>query len=558
MLTGRPPFRGTTVLDTLEQVKTTEPVPPSRLVPGLPRDVETIALKCLQKEPGKRYDSAAALAGDLRRWLDGEPILARPVGDLERLVRWARRRPALAGLTATAVLALASGTVVSTYFKIQADARAADARTSAALAKASAAEADRRRIEAEAAGATARDRLNRLNIATGTRHLDTGDVDSALLWYARAWDADRDPAAEESHRLRVGAALAARPELVGLGVHNAPVLDAVFSPNGARILTRVDGPEAYIWDYERSRLAAPPLRHEAKVRHVAWCPDGTLVATASDDRTARVWDARDGRLVHTLRHPDRIPWLAFAPVGARLATACADGQVRSWDPSSGAEAASPLTLPAEVEYVAYSGDGARLLTADRSGAARVWDAASGKPLTPPLSHAPQDAADREFGYHRYPAFSPDGMRVLTADQDLHIWDAATGERRLGPNRMTSRVTSVNWSPDGTRIVVTQDPVPTAVILSASDGSVEARMTHPRTAQLAVFDPGGMRLLSYSSGGVVHLWDARSGRPLWPAQRCATWCRALGFTQDGRRCLIASRDGTVRVWSLESAQRSPAV
>src|SRR5215467_8003180 len=84
LLVGRPPFRGATVLETLEQVKATEPVPPSRLVPGLPRDLETIALKCLQKDPGKRYESAVALAEDLRRYQAGEPIKARPVAMVER------------------------------------------------------------------------------------------------------------------------------------------------------------------------------------------------------------------------------------------------------------------------------------------------------------------------------------------------------------------------------------------------------------------------------------------------------------------------------------------
>ena len=554
LLTGRPPFRAATILETLEQVKTTEPVPPSRLVPGLSRDIETIALKCLQKDPGKRYDSAAALADDLQRCLIGEPILARPVGDLERLARWARRHPALTGLAATAILSLAAGTVVSTYFKIQADARAADARAAAVQAKASAIEADRRRGEAEAAGAMARDRLSRLNIATGTRYLDAGDADSALLWYARAWATDDDPAAEESHRLRVGAALAARPELVGLGIHNALVSDALFSPDGARILTRVEGPEAYIWDYERGRLAVPPLRHEAKVWHAAWNHDGTLVATASDDRTARIWDASDGRPIRTLRHSDRVLWLAFAPGSARLATACADGKVRTWDTASGAEAGPPLESPAAVQYVAYSGDGTKLLTADRSGAARVWDAQSRNPLTPPLPHAALDKIDVEYGYRRYPAFSPDGSRVLTADKAVHVWDAATGERRLDPYAVKNRVTSLGWSPDGTRIVFTLDPVFAAMILSARDGSVEAELRHPRAVQNAVFDPRGERLMSCSSGAVVHLWDVRSRTPVWPAQRCASWGRALAFSKDGRRCLASSEDGTVRVWSLEPTQR----
>ena len=112
LLTGRPPFRGTTALETLEQVKNAEPVPPSRLVPGLPRDVETIALKCLQKEPAKRYDSAAALAEDLRRFLGGEPIVARPVPFWERAWRWAgatRWWPGIGSAAAALVLVVVAG-----------------------------------------------------------------------------------------------------------------------------------------------------------------------------------------------------------------------------------------------------------------------------------------------------------------------------------------------------------------------------------------------------------------------------------------------------------------
>src|SRR5207249_2009571 len=97
-LTGRPPFRGETALDILELVRSQEPVPPSRLASKVPRDLETICLKCLAKQPQQRYAGAAALAEDLRRFLAGEAILARPVGRTERAIRWCRRNPTIAVL----------------------------------------------------------------------------------------------------------------------------------------------------------------------------------------------------------------------------------------------------------------------------------------------------------------------------------------------------------------------------------------------------------------------------------------------------------------------------
>src|SRR5262249_19053494 len=118
LLTGRPPFRAETPLDTVLQVISDEPVAPSRLQPKLPRDLETVCLKCLAKEPARRYGSAEALAADLDRWLAGEPIVARPVGRLERAVKWAGRRPAAAALLAVsglAFLALVGGGVAGYY-----------------------------------------------------------------------------------------------------------------------------------------------------------------------------------------------------------------------------------------------------------------------------------------------------------------------------------------------------------------------------------------------------------------------------------------------------------
>src|SRR5262249_59556410 len=109
LLTGRPPFRGGTALETSRQVLADEPVYPSRLNPHVPRDLESVCLKCLQKDPRRRYSSAAALAEDLRRYLLGQVVAARPVGNWERAGKWIRRNWAVASLSAAAVLALVAG-----------------------------------------------------------------------------------------------------------------------------------------------------------------------------------------------------------------------------------------------------------------------------------------------------------------------------------------------------------------------------------------------------------------------------------------------------------------
>jgi serine/threonine-protein kinase len=125
-LTGRPPFKAATPLETLLLVKTAEPVAPRQLNPRVPRDLETIALKCLNKQPVRRYESAAALADDLTRFLKGEPIRARPVSAAERIIKFSRRNKVLVGGTATTLVALIAGLVASLIFMHKANV-AADA-----------------------------------------------------------------------------------------------------------------------------------------------------------------------------------------------------------------------------------------------------------------------------------------------------------------------------------------------------------------------------------------------------------------------------------------------
>jgi serine/threonine-protein kinase len=155
LLTGRPPFRAATVLDTLQQVRTQEPIPPSQFQHKLPRDLETICLKCLQKDPAKRYPTAADLAADLRCFGAGEAIRARPVSRVERLWRWARRNPRVAALSGAVACLVVAWSITSTwlYRKARSNERtavraAAEARDSEALARRNAEEARRNAEEA--------------------------------------------------------------------------------------------------------------------------------------------------------------------------------------------------------------------------------------------------------------------------------------------------------------------------------------------------------------------------------------------------------------------------
>src|SRR5262249_35387501 len=135
LLTGRPPFRGKTTLDTLDLVRRQEPLPPGRLQPRISRDLETICLKCLEKEPHKRYPSAFALVEELRRFLAGDSIVAGPGGPAERAGRWARRHPAVAGLLLVVALVVAVGFPAVTVLWLEAAHARGEAVAKAELAR---------------------------------------------------------------------------------------------------------------------------------------------------------------------------------------------------------------------------------------------------------------------------------------------------------------------------------------------------------------------------------------------------------------------------------------
>ena len=230
MLTGRPPFRAETPLETILMVVQGDPVPPTRLQPRVPRDLETICLKCLNKDPQRRYASAQALGEDLRRYLDGVPILARPLSAWGRAVKWVRRRPtaaALLGLSVVTALLLLVGGIWS-YAALK---RAADR----VAAEADEARAAKRR--AEDALQEGSERLVRLHVANATRELDAGNHLVALLSFAEALQLDQGTGREAMHRSRLELVRRHCPKLRQVWAHEGPLHDARFSPDGRRVVT---------------------------------------------------------------------------------------------------------------------------------------------------------------------------------------------------------------------------------------------------------------------------------------------------------------------------------
>ena len=541
LLTARVPHQGATPSDTMMMIRFAETVSPRRLQPGLPRDLETICLKALEKTPARRYQTAEALAEDLARWLDGRTILARPIGAVGRTLRWARRNPAVATLSMMVLLVGLIGVSGVVWKWREAKALAVAKEQSANDAKALAVAAEQSENEARQFARMERWERYRAEIIAASSALRLHDVASARRALEAAPKEHRN---WEWHHFRSQLEGSTR----SLRVNEKGIYGPSISRDNRRVVVINSDNTVHVWDVASGKELVRYGKLEARP-HFALSPDGNVMAYVRADYSVEIRSLETDCIIAVLQgHEKPMLGMIFSPDGTRLATNAQDGTLRMWDVATG----KPLYVlqghDKSPGALGFSPDGRRFVSscgADRT--ARVWDTATGTLLVVLAGHG---QCVQEVG------FSPSGAHVTTREpfpnNTVRVWEVATGKPCAVFNGHTNTVTSEVFRPDGKRLVTTSKDQ-TARLWDLDGNLIAVLKGHKGLVHHAAFSPDGTRLVTASEDKTLRLWDANTGEPLAVLHGHLGGILQVAYSADGTEVISVATDATVRTWNSHQAE-----
>lgn len=521
LLAGRPAFADSE-LSTYHQIQTEEPVPISRIRPTAPRALETIVSKCLAKDPARRYQTARDLAEDLRRFLTGEPILARPAGALERAGMWSRRHPIAAGLGALVAAVLCWLLLVGYWYHLQ--------------------------LAAALDGA-------RMHVYSADMHLTQQAWERAELAEALALLERHVPAAGEKdqrgfewHYL----SSLCRGHAQVLAGHDRDVYALAYSPDGRRLASGGRDGSIVLWD-PTTKMALRCLEgHGGEINALAFSKDGKLLASSSDDRTAKIWRAREGDCLATLsKHKGNVFGVDFSPDGSLIATGGAGGEIFLWNAATKEATPLPSKTNDDVEQLTFSPDGRWLAAARAKTGVHVWDVLRRSFFK---SFADDSGATCV-------SFSPDGRQLAIVGKHsvIGIWDLQSGERdlRIGSDHADT-IQSIMFHPDG-RSVLTGSRDSTARRVCLKRRRCE-QVYRGHTARIwcAVWAPNGQEFATGSEDGSVRIWPAHSERGHAELPTNGRSPRSISVDPTSPALAVGTDEGLIELWRLDRLDLPPAI
>ena len=540
----RPAYEASDRHRLMERVLHEEPERLKKLASGVPRDLETIVSKSIGRDPAMRYASAAALAEDLRRFVEDRPIRARRVSSAEQFAGWCRRNKVLAssiGVAAAALVTIAAMALIHANRQAKANQRITRL----------ASDLEERSRSLESSLTESNRRLAILNLERGQAAFEKGQIGVGMLWTVeslRMAAAAGDEAGKHVALANLSAWRRQFSEPKRVIHHGTIVSSAAFSPDGKTVLTAGGDNAARLWDVATGKPIGEPLAHPDWVRSTAFSPDGKTILTAcSMQNMAWLWDAATGRsLRQTPAHLRMVSSLAFSPDGKTILTGSRDGTARLWDAEAGEPVGRVLEYESQMATVAFGPDGKTLVAAHNDG--RVWirDIASGRRLGQPVEQGSQIYAV---------ALSPNGKMILTgsSDKTARLWDAETGRLIGQPMVHSDDVWSVAFSPES-KTVITCGSEKTARLWNAATGEpIGQPIVHSHRLITAKFSPDGMTILTGGWDGMARLWDAVSGRLIGRPMAHSDNLTSVAFSPDGKTILTGSMDMTARLWDAASGE-----